>query len=138
LTFILNPVNQFSMTFPADAAIKQRVLSGMYQSTAVLQMAMYQAPSVAGWQAYYQQPLYYRMWLNAAALPARKLFTDAIGSTGIPYGPFRFQVNILGILDQFDNPVNPDEVVEQLSEIIFPKSPAPNQKDTLRTCCWQD
>ena len=131
--FILNPVNQFSMSFPADAALKQRVLAGMYQSTAVMQMAMYQAPSVAGWQAYYQEPLYYRMWLNAASLPARKLYSDAIGSTGIPYGAFRFQVNVLSLLDQFENAGNPDEVVEQLSVILFPKSPAPNQVNTLKS-----
>lgn len=132
IDFLLNPINQFAMSFPQDVTQYQRALTGLYQSANTMQMGMYLAPSVAGWQAYYQEPLYYRLWLNAASLPARKVFSDVIASTGIAYGQFRFQIDVLKLLAQFEEPVNPDKVVEQFSVILFPKSPAANQLVILR------
>jgi hypothetical protein len=40
-------------------------------------------PSVAGWQAYYQQPLMYRMWLNSVTIQLRQKITDGAVYIGL-------------------------------------------------------
>jgi uncharacterized protein (DUF1800 family) len=45
---------------------------------AAQQMDLGEPPSVAGWEAYYQSPDFYRIWLSTATLPLRNGFTDQI------------------------------------------------------------
>lgn len=131
--FLINPVNQFEMVFPADASQKQRILNTLYQSTFVLQMAIFQAPSVAGWQAYYQSPSYYRLWLNATSLPARQSYNDAIVTTGFPQGQARIQIDPFLTLDKFANPADVDEVIRSFGIIVHAKPVADNQFASLKS-----
>lgn len=132
IDFLVNPLLQFNITITSDPLLRQRVLNGLYQSANAMQMGLYQAPSVAGWQAFYQEPAYYRLWLNATSLPARKLYTDAIATTGIAYSSYRLQINVLTFLDSLSDPKDPDRVIDDLSLVLYPKSLAANQKTVLR------
>lgn len=131
--FLINPINQFGIVFPVDAALKQRVLNSIFQSSFVLQMAIFQAPSVAGWQAYYQAPAYYRLWLNATSLPFRQTYNDAIASVGVPFGQYRFQIDPFLTLDKFENPTLADEVIKSFGVIVHSKPVADNQFTTLKS-----
>jgi hypothetical protein len=130
--FLLNPLNQLGALYPSDLALQYRVYGGLYQTSAGMQMGMYQAPSVAGWQPYYQAPGFYRLWLNATSLPARKLFTDGFAFGSFAIGTYRLQPNYLKILDEVASPENPDALIDQLSLLMFPKNLATNQKSTLK------
>lgn len=48
----MTPLNAFSLGLPEDAVVKDRALGGLYGFTNVQQMALFRAPSVAGWQAF--------------------------------------------------------------------------------------
>lgn len=41
-------------------------------------MDLVEPASVAGWEAYYQSPDFYRIWLTTATLPLRNGFTDSL------------------------------------------------------------
>lgn len=131
--FLINPINQFSAVFPDDLVLKYRILGAIYQTTFAMQMGMYQAPSVAGWQAYYQAPNYYRLWLNSTSLPSRKLYTDAMASAGLPFGTYRFKLDTLNAVNKFPNPADPENVLDEMSMILFCKPVAANQRTQLRT-----
>lgn len=133
IDFLINPINQFGIALPLDAALKQRVLNTIYQSTFVLQMAIFQAPSVAGWQAYYQKPSYYRLWLNATSLPFRQSYNDGIASVGIAFGQYRLQIDPFITLDKFENPTLVDEVVQSFGVMVYSKPVAENQRTTLKS-----
>jgi len=130
--FLLNPVNQFSAIFPEDPSLKQRVFGALYQTTVTMQMGMYQAPSVAGWQAYYQAPNYYRLWLNSTSLPSRKLFTDGLASVGIPFGTYRFKLDVINTLGKMPDAADPENVLDELIKVLFCKPVATNQRNQLR------
>jgi uncharacterized protein (DUF1800 family) len=136
IDFLLNPLNQFSAVLPDDLTLKFRVLNSIYQTAFAMQMGMYQAPSVAGWQAYYQEPTFYRLWLNATSLPARKSYADGIASNGIAFGTYRLQLNAINTLNKFANPSDPDEVINEFSLILISGSLADNQKATLKSLLY--
>ncbi len=130
--FLLNPLNQCNVIYPADLATQYRVYVALYQTSFNMQMAMYQAPSVAGWQPYYQEPSYYRLWLNATSLPSRKTYTDVIASAGITLGSYRLALNQINMLNAMKDPSNVDQVVDDFSLVFFCKPLAANQLAVLR------
>jgi len=130
--FLLNPLNQFNVAYPSDLVLKYRVLGALYQTTFAMQMGMYQAPSVAGWQAFYQTPSFYKLWLNATSLPSRKLYTDGIATAGIAFGTYRLQINAINTLDKFPNPSDVDAVIAEFSLLLLCKPLSPNQLNVLR------
>jgi hypothetical protein len=133
IDFILSPLNQFKAVFPSDAALKQRVFFTLYATTNTLQMAMFQAPSVAGWAAFYQTPSYYRLWLNATSIPTRKLYCDAIASNGLNINTERLKLNQIATLDLFDDASDVDVVIREFSFILMSKPLAENQVTLLKS-----
>lgn len=119
--------------FPTDAVMRQQVMNSIYNTSANHQMAMYRAPSVAGWQAYYQEPNYYKLWLNSVSLPARKTYTDLIAGNGQTIGSFRLQFDILKTVNKFSKPDDANTVVNEIGVLLFAKPLAANQVAHLKT-----
>ncbi|MEL7160828.1 MAG: DUF1800 domain-containing protein, partial [Bacteroidota bacterium] len=59
---------------------KRRLFIFYYYQAAAMDMDYYNPPSVAGWEAYYQQPAYYRIWINSSTLQARTRFAQTMTS----------------------------------------------------------
>lgn len=131
IDFIVGPVNQFSIPLPDDLLLRDRMLAGMYGFTLTQQMAYYSAPSVAGWQAYYQAPLYNKLWLNSFTLPSRKSYTDILANNGFVYGTYRFQIDPLAVASSCSDPANPGLLVDDLSLLFAPNPLAANQRTVL-------
>ena len=108
-------------------------MNSIYNTSANHQMAMYRAPSVAGWQAYYQEPNYYKLWLNSVSLPARKTYTDLIAGNGQTIGSFRLQFDILKTVNKFSKPDDANTVVNEIGVLLFAKPLAANQVAHLKT-----
>ncbi|MBK8622448.1 MAG: DUF1800 domain-containing protein [Saprospiraceae bacterium] len=131
IDFIMGPINLFSVPVTEDVAIKDRVLGGLYGLSVTQQMAYYQSPSVAGWQAFYQAPLYDKLWLNSFSLPSRKVYTDAIANTGLPYGTYRLQIDPVSVVEKCSDPTSPVKLIEELRILFAPQNYAPNQINVL-------
>ncbi len=76
-----------------------------------LQMNLMQHPTVAGWDAYYQEPSYHQLWINSATLPARHSYSDAIVTAT--------NLNRIAIVQALPNPSAPYQMVRDLSRHIF-------------------
>lgn len=132
IDFMISPMNIFNVPLPPDPVLEERIFSALYVSTRSQQMALFEAPSVAGWQAYYQAPLYDKLWLNAYTLPVRKVYTDTISSAGFPIGSYRLQIDPAAYLQQFDDPQNADSVINQFALVLFAKPLSANQLEELK------
>ncbi|NQW30258.1 MAG: DUF1800 domain-containing protein [Ignavibacteria bacterium] len=69
-----------SSTFvpPTDASLKDRFYNFFVTNLSSQQMNLNDPNSVAGYEAYYQTPSYYRLWLTTATLPIRNGTSDAM------------------------------------------------------------
>ncbi|MBK6420002.1 MAG: DUF1800 domain-containing protein [Ignavibacteria bacterium] len=65
-------------TPPTDPSLYNRFYQAFPTALAGLQMDLVEPASVAGWEAYYQSPDFYRIWLTTATLPLRNGFTDSL------------------------------------------------------------
>jgi hypothetical protein len=135
IDFIVNPINQFAVALPTTNSLKIAVFQGLNRLFVTpMEMDIFEAPSVAGWPQYYQEPGFSRLWLNASSLPTRKRYSDAIASAGISYqqGSYRFQIDILKTVNQFTKPDDVDHVLAELSLTLLVKPLAANQLALLK------
>ncbi len=98
----------------------------------LLQMAMFNPPSVAGWTAYYQEPGYYRIWTNSVTLPLRREASDLLALTG--YGPQDnpVKIDVLAFAATLDNPLDPNDLISEMVSILFPQPITQYQHDYLK------
>ena len=132
LDFIMSAIKPFQVAFPAGLAARYNGYLRLFASSVLQQMEYFNAPQVAGWKAYYQEPGYYRTWINATTLPIRMLVTDTIAVNGFPAGDFRIRIDPLSFVETIDNPNDPNALIDEFVRILFPQPITDDQKAALK------
>jgi hypothetical protein len=77
-------------------------------------------PSVAGWQAYYQEPVYDLIWINSDSIKRRKELGESIAKNGVNFFDrpnVRFDMNLL--LNKIKDPGNINSFIRELAFLIL-------------------
>ena len=131
--FTVGMIKELQIQIPTDQAIYYNTLRTIFNVPEILQMGYYNAPSVAGWTAYYQAPAFYQLWANSVTLPYRSQISTALALTGIQIqGADNAEVDFLGILNAFENPFEINPVIDEFVRMLFPRDISQNQKDYLK------
>ena len=94
---------------------------------------MHDPPNVAGMPAYYQQPLYHEIWINADSLPKRNQFTDNMSNNGYTVNGIKVAFNFVDYVKQFSNPGNPNDVIDDALKFIFRNQLSYESKKIIKT-----
>ena len=90
-------------------------------------------PSVAGWPAYYQEPSYSKLWVNATHMKTRSdASTWMTVFTGIPVNGDNFKVDALAFLDGLSAPWDAPTVIDDMADVFGPKGIDAVQKLMLK------
>ena len=83
-------------------------------------------PNVAGWKAYYQEPQFYKLWINNLLLPKRQEFCRLMVEGGrFSYNdePYRIDIEntvpVLDLIVSIEENSNPNKLIEGLAKMIF-------------------
>lgn len=96
-------------------------------------MELRRPPSVAGWTSYYQEPSYYRLWLNTATLQTRADLTKiAFRRNGFSWSGNPHPFDWLGALSRYDNPGDPNTMIAQMVAELLPQPLLPEQISSLK------
>jgi uncharacterized protein (DUF1800 family) len=99
----------------------------------LLQMQYHDAPNVAGWKAYYQNPLYFKIWINSVTLPHRiNIVNSLLTSTNVTYRNVKYTNDIMGLVGSLSNPLDINAVVNDLGTLFFAKNLSTSQKAALK------
>ncbi|MDX1666979.1 MAG: DUF1800 domain-containing protein, partial [Saprospiraceae bacterium] len=98
IDFAISSIKQLQVAFPAQIGPRYLANIGLFQLTRLMQMEYFNPPDVAGWKAYYQEPLYYRIWINASTLNLRSDFMGGLIGEGFRLAGFRLGVEPLVLL----------------------------------------
>lgn len=132
MDFSMALLNQFEVQIPNDLELKYRAWLAILNIPTLLQMQYYNPPSVAGWQAYYQEPSYYQIWANSVTLPFRAQFVGLMLTAGINIPGDNPVIDVLAFLDTIDDPYDVNNVIDEFIKILFSKDIAQNQKAYLK------
>ena len=107
------------------------------KAAADIEQSIFNHPDVAGWKAYYQEPLYYRTWVNNYLLPKRLEYSKVIVTGGTllidgknytvpPLTP------VLEVIAGITNAENPNVLITELSNQLFNYDISQEQIDALK------
>lgn len=98
-----------------------------------MQMTYFAPPDVAGWKPYYQEPLFYRIWINSTTLQSRmRTSTNLAMSVNDQGRPDASGLDVLKFTASIDNPMDPNSLIDEFSKILFPQPITQEQKDYLK------
>jgi len=136
--------NPFDFLISALKVNKVPVLTGLEgsyftwfkagQVLELLDMPMLTPPTVAGYAAYYQEPSYYRVWVNSATLSVYKQIITGLAGDGLALNNIvSLQIDVLSFVQELDNPSDPNALITELASLLFPQPITEGQRDFLKT-----
>ena len=135
LDLVVGSLRTLGSTLPgtSDLALRYQVWLSLQDQSANMQMELLSPPNVAGWPAYYQDPVYYQAWISSDTLPRRVQFTDrCLGSKGYQIGTWYLIPDMVGIAYATSDPSDLEILVSELSEVFFPIALTDKQKGYLQ------
>jgi hypothetical protein len=76
-----------------------------------MQMDLLQPPDVSGWPSYYQEPMYYELWVNSNSLPRRADYTNTLVSDNV--------IDVRAFANLSGNPSNPNQLIDDITGLIL-------------------
>ena len=146
--FVVGMIRQ--LDFPLPGASQ---LEAQYYMWGVMRTHMFNEgqdinnpPNVAGWPAYYQTPSYHELWMDTSNYPIRigtyEAFTKSNfvldknntydGANNPSYG-FITKMNFVEFVKTFDNPADPNDLIEEATTLILAVPLSQGVKDALKT-----
>lgn len=114
-------------------ATDYEMLLNIYWFGDALGQAYATPPSVAGWPAYYQEPSYTKLWVNATHIKTR--FDAGLWmtlGTGIPVNGDFWKIDGLHFVDNLSDPYDAPTVIQDITDLFCPKGLTATQQLTLK------
>ena len=121
LDFTVGLCREFNVQFPtADDYIDLYGLwINIHGTAAQMQQQLGDPPNVAGWQAYYQEPQYDKIWINSDTLPKRNLFTDRMLNTGFARSGKKILIDPYAFASSLPDAGNPDKLIDDSIRLLY-------------------
>ena len=119
--FNIGVLRQLQVSFPASSDFHNlySLWYKVYQDMVKQQQDISSPPDVSGWKAYYQEPLFYRTWINSVTLPIRQDFVNLLLNNRIKYDGIPIVFDPFDIVDQLMEPEDPNRLIEQLGDLFY-------------------
>jgi len=113
---------------------ERRTTNYYYYRAAIMQMDYFYPPSVAGWEAYYQEPGFYRIWINSSTLQERTRFTQTMtNANGFGVGDgVRATYDYLGWIAQIPEATEPNRLIDGIVQRLLPRPLTDGQLANLK------
>lgn len=132
IDYSLSMVKQLEMTLPEDLETRYEIGLRLYRLAGTMEMEYTDVPQVSGWKAYFQAPQFYRFWINAATLQVRSGLANAVAAGPMMINGFSFAYDPLAYIAAFENPTDPNVVIEEFSRLLHPQPLTDEQKIALK------
>lgn len=135
MDYTISLVRQFEVEIPdpaTDLEGQYRVWQLVAEIGAVQQMYVLNPPSVAGWPAYYQEPLFHEGWITSATLGTRSDYAKAMVYTGLGNRRGGMIIDPIAFLGVVSDPSDPNVLIGEWSKLLFPQPLLQSQLDFFK------
>ena len=117
----------------ADQLLAQAFYIKLNAEASEQQLPFDNPPSVAGYPAWHQAPQFNRIWINASTLSSKTDFATDITGRGLYYnGGDRARPDFIDFIAGFDNPTDPNDLIDELGLRIIGEPLALTQVAALK------
>ncbi len=133
--FCVGLCREFNILFPASSDYINHYYMHDYIRTqaANMQQNLGDPPSVAGWAAYYQEPQFHELWINADTLPRRNQLTDTMIANGYTRNGKKINIDILAFVTTLSDPANPNTLISDSLELLYAIEISQQVRDFLKS-----
>ncbi|RYG30344.1 MAG: DUF1800 domain-containing protein, partial [Chitinophagaceae bacterium] len=119
--FTVGLCREYGLRFPDELNFPDQygLWEQLRNQTAAMQQSIGDPPNVAGWQAYYQDPQYDKLWISSDTLPRRNLFTDRMVNNGFVRGDNKLVIDTIAFTKSFSEPGNPDKLITDVVTRLY-------------------
>ena len=113
---------EFGVVFPSPATDYVGAYNTWYlinSQAFTMQQYIGDPPNVAGWPSYYQQPLFYEIWINSDTYPKRNQFTDQMLGTGYTRSGKTIKIDPTIFAKSLPNPGDPNTLISDSITYLF-------------------
>jgi hypothetical protein len=112
---------EFGLSFPnaQDCEEQYGLWEQVRNQAAALQQNIGDPPNVAGWQAYYQEPEYDKLWISSDTLPKRNQFTDRMINGGFSRNGKRVGIDPAAFASALPHPEDPDQLIADSVRVLY-------------------
>jgi uncharacterized protein (DUF1800 family) len=110
---IAGTLREFNVSFPpyTDWQNGYPLFYNLFDKASAMQQTLFNPPDVSGWPAYYQEPMYYELWVNSNSLPRRANFTDSLIADGV--------LDVRAFANYSSNPADPNQLVSDVVSLLL-------------------
>ena len=111
--FIVGAIRELNIPFPpvSDYQNGYPKFAAVYNDAARMQQVLFEPPDVSGWPSYYQDPMFYELWVHSNSLPKRAAYTDNLVNSGI--------IDVRAIVNSTSNPSLPDVLMNDVTALLL-------------------
>ncbi len=132
LEFLLPLYHHISFELRDDSEKYFQTYRSVFYTSESLGLSYFNVPQVAGWKAYYQSPSWYKHWITTTTLSSRNEYAQRLLNIKTRFNDDHFGADLLGLLEHFDNPGNPTELIRELTLYMLPKPLTDEQIGSLK------
>ena len=150
LDYLVGAAREFDIVFPtittpaADAQIAYAAWLNIASSAATQGQSIGDPPNVAGWPAYYQEPMFHETWINTDTFPKRLRVTDNLLTTnGINVSALvsgvtvtkKLLIDAVKYTDAFGDTIasDPNLLIDKALELLYRVPPTAAMRTYLKT-----
>lgn len=133
VSYTIGLLKQFQVALPTTPlSVQYETFRNIHGLMSVMQQDLFDPPSVAGWAAYYQEPVYYEFWINSETMARRARFSDTMVEQGYTIGNQLINIDLIAFVSQVSDPSDPNILVDEVSKILYPIPITQPEKDFLK------
>jgi uncharacterized protein (DUF1800 family) len=135
IEMIVMMMREFEVVFPdsADYANQYYMWDYLRNQSVLMQQNIFDPPSVSGWPAYYQAPMFYEMWINHDTMPKRERFIDQLIGTGYTRNNIKLIIDPVTFTKNLPNPLDPNVLINDALNILYRVPLSDTSKATIKT-----
>jgi uncharacterized protein (DUF1800 family) len=124
IDMIVMMMREFDVALPpsSDYVNYYNALDYLHNQSVQMQQNIGDPPSVSGWPAYYQLPLFYEWWINHDTMPKREKLIDELITTGYMSGSVKLIIDpVIFVKNSFpkETAKDPNLLMNAILEVLY-------------------
>ncbi|MBO9201790.1 MULTISPECIES: DUF1800 domain-containing protein [Niastella] len=133
--FAVGLCREYSIPFPGENSFVEQygLWANIQQTASQMQQNIGDPPNVAGWPAYYQEPMFDKSWISSDTLPKRTAFTDRMVTTGFNRNGMKIAIDPVQYAKQLSAPGDPNKLIDELTALLYAVDLPAEEKQYMKT-----
>ncbi len=119
--YVIGLLREMEVKFPdlTDWDTNYGFWNTMFTHVSNMGQRMHDPPNVSGMPAYYQEPLFHEIWINADSLPKRVQYSDIMVNSGYSRNSKKIIIDVIAFTKLLSNPGDPVALIDESIALLF-------------------